>query len=370
MNLDVQQDFHLPDEQFASLKLHKLQRVAVESEGFTSPYDTRNRRRLSGRCTDPVTPLPLPLSLTPTVTESPRVAGERRASPRAVDPLADQSSADVWLDSPETPEGRQTRTSSTQPRERSAADVVGQCKEHETVVLNIRDISSVFTSNTDKPAGNVNVAGHADNPTTQPASEEQTDCVVHSAEDRATTKTLEETPHVTAGGNWNRTAAPGDSATDSKEPPEHNISPDGGESVQLKRPVNSQLLLSPSTTCPFATPHPVSSAHPSSPTLPSLGPTPCPAFPLASSPSAAPHSPSTQALSPPVLSPGPSVPSRLPPASPSTPNPSPSHPCSTPSGTQAQDSGGAVNRAVDGRVKDHVSRPVQTMKVRSFPNTL
>ncbi|XP_071765483.2 uncharacterized protein palb2 [Centroberyx gerrardi] len=47
-NFDFQQDFHLPDDQFASLKLHKLRQVAAATavEHFTSPsYNTRSSSR-------------------------------------------------------------------------------------------------------------------------------------------------------------------------------------------------------------------------------------------------------------------------------------------------------------------------------------
>ncbi|XP_054599608.1 partner and localizer of BRCA2 isoform X2 [Nothobranchius furzeri] len=77
-SLDIHQDFHLPDDQFASLKLHKLRRIAVESgvEHFSTPLrNTRSSiRRSHPECSmsDPSVMLPLPLSLTPTVLSSPR----------------------------------------------------------------------------------------------------------------------------------------------------------------------------------------------------------------------------------------------------------------------------------------------------------
>ncbi|KAE8300456.1 Partner and localizer of BRCA2 [Larimichthys crocea] len=51
INFDIPQDFHLPDDQFASLKLHKLRQVAVESgvEHFTSPsYNTQEQTDCRG----------------------------------------------------------------------------------------------------------------------------------------------------------------------------------------------------------------------------------------------------------------------------------------------------------------------------------
>ncbi|KAG8014621.1 Retinol dehydrogenase 8 [Nibea albiflora] len=91
INFDIPQDFHLPDDQFASLKLHKLRQVAVESgvEHFTSPsYNTRRSVRRSETCisgSDPVTPLSLPLSLTPTITKSPQPIEAKQAATQSKD---------------------------------------------------------------------------------------------------------------------------------------------------------------------------------------------------------------------------------------------------------------------------------------------
>ncbi|XP_029007368.1 partner and localizer of BRCA2 [Betta splendens] len=405
MKLDIQQDFHLPDDQFASLKLHKLQQVSVESnvEGFISPYNTRNRKRRSDSdctsSTDPVIPLPLPLSLTPTIPVSPRATGERQATTQTVHlesvsvdhKPADQSLAHMSLDSAYTPGGQQTenlhaqtQTSSTETvslLEHFTDDFVSQCKEHETMALNSRNKGSVLTSNMDRPAGNMNVMGHSDNPkTTQPAPEKQMLCVVPQTEDKVVTKSSQETPekgsHICPAGELcNDTEAQGDSAVissakDSEGPSEHATSPAGAKSEQRQHPaqlcVRSQLLLSPSATCPFVSPHPVSSGHPSSPTLPSLGLTPHLAFPLTSSPSAPtltlppPHSSSPQAFSPPGLSLCPSYTSQtssLPPASLNQ-----CHTVDAPPRMQSQDSGGLVNQGIEESVQDHMLRPVHTLK--------
>ncbi|XP_053713696.1 partner and localizer of BRCA2 isoform X2 [Synchiropus splendidus] len=71
-NLDLQQDFYLPDDQFASLKLQKLTQVSLgfAVEDFTSSNaSSHSRVPLS----DPKSPLTLPSTLTPTVSFGPRL---------------------------------------------------------------------------------------------------------------------------------------------------------------------------------------------------------------------------------------------------------------------------------------------------------
>ncbi|XP_019717734.1 partner and localizer of BRCA2 isoform X2 [Hippocampus comes] len=66
-HFDLHRDFHLPDEQFAALKLSKLRQVAAESrmEVFPSPrHNTGGVRRRSGTAAES---LGLPLGLTPSV---------------------------------------------------------------------------------------------------------------------------------------------------------------------------------------------------------------------------------------------------------------------------------------------------------------
>lgn len=79
VNLDITQDFHLPDEQFASMKLHKLRQVAEDRglESFSSPsYNTRRSiRQYESYCSRPPSPLSLPLSSTPTVSNSSNPSG-------------------------------------------------------------------------------------------------------------------------------------------------------------------------------------------------------------------------------------------------------------------------------------------------------
>nr|XP_057943941.1 partner and localizer of BRCA2 [Doryrhamphus excisus] len=73
VNFELHQDFHLPDDQFALLKLNKLRQVPARESGVepfgSSSCDTPVcAPRHSGT---PVTPLVLPLSFTPTAVESP-----------------------------------------------------------------------------------------------------------------------------------------------------------------------------------------------------------------------------------------------------------------------------------------------------------
>ncbi|XP_029921383.1 partner and localizer of BRCA2 [Myripristis murdjan] len=78
-SFDFQQDFHLPDDQFASLKLHKLRQVTTAVEHFTPPsYNTRSSRHINAlysgsSSSEQVAPLSLPLSLTPSIPNSPHL---------------------------------------------------------------------------------------------------------------------------------------------------------------------------------------------------------------------------------------------------------------------------------------------------------
>ncbi|XP_035515359.1 partner and localizer of BRCA2 [Morone saxatilis] len=252
MNFDIPQDFHLPDDQFASLKLHKLRQVAVESgvEHFTSPsYNTRRSMQRSGTChssSDPAMPLPLPLSLTPTIANSPHPTEAKQAATQSVElhnlskehkltgKLTSQSSTEVSPDH-ENPGEQQTdnlhpecqthdtSTDSVSVVRVSAADCADQRKEKGNVILNTYSQSCVSDSNThssidrsvkplphitDRPAGKVNdyVIDHSDELEIQEisllSSEEQTDCpgavhpledqrfANHQTEDKAVIKTL------------------------------------------------------------------------------------------------------------------------------------------------------------------------------------
>ncbi|KAF3687911.1 Partner and localizer of BRCA2 [Channa argus] len=383
MNFDIHQDFHLPDDQFASLKLRKLRQVALESgiESLTSPsHITRNRERHSdAHCSsssDPVLLLPLPLSLTPTITDSPGFTVDKQATAQSVH--SSNLAIDLKPASQQLAEGTSGQGTTETPREQQpenpnstthtrstecvsvVEDFVTDCvsldKEHESLNYNSHNSSSgICTSNThrsknhlqlqphlnlvDRPAGKVNdsVNGNSDQlKMKEHASEKEPDC----AGGQETSEGASDS--CTAAKACNDTEAPGDSAAihlarDSSEPSEAITSPVRDTSVETKNPakdlrhtsVHSQLLQSPplaSPPGPFITPNLPSSAVLSSPTLPSLGLTPHPVFPLTSSPSAPsltlppPHSPSIQTLSPPALSPCPSftsLHSSLPPASPS-----------------------------------------------------
>lgn len=383
MNINIQQDFHLPDDQFASLKLHKLRHVAMESEveSFASPYNTRNSVRLF--C-DTLTPLPLPFSLTPTIKDSPCFSEDKQVTLQAVKlqdlsidhKLANESVAEVASHQPDTtdaPGEQHTHCASS--------------RQHETVTSN----SSVSTSVTAGPADTVNVSGPE---ITQPASEKQKDCtdVVCPLATRPDHKTI--TKNLKAVEMCDDPEAPGDSAVkrlnvrsgvDSEARCELTSGLIGDKSGE-NHGVHSQLLLSPplaSAPCPFITPHPPSSAHLSSPTLPSLGATPRPVFPLTSSPSApsltppSPNSPCIQALSPPVVSSCPSItslPSSLSHAPPSSQTPSSLDQCHriepspspTPCKILSQGSHGLVSRAIQDTAKEHMLSGTHTLKVRHF----
>ncbi|XP_070769040.1 partner and localizer of BRCA2 [Enoplosus armatus] len=235
MNFDITQDFHLPDDQFASLKLHKLRQVGVESgaEHFALPsYNTRrsNRRsdaRYSGSSSDPVMPVPLPLSLTPPITRSHHPTEAKQVAAQSVDlqnlsmdrKLTDKLTSRLLTE--ENPEEQQTedlhpecQTHSTSTESLSvvqdcAADSVDQYKEQDTVILNTNNSqNSVSASNTHrsidrsvKPQPHINFAGKVDDyvighldelQITESyviSSEGQTDCpgVVHPLEDQRST---------------------------------------------------------------------------------------------------------------------------------------------------------------------------------------
>ncbi|XP_069385543.1 partner and localizer of BRCA2 [Paralichthys olivaceus] len=370
---DMHQDFHLPDEQFASLKLHKLRQVALESgvEHFTSPsYNTRSSSRLprSHPCSstdDPVVPLPLPLSLTPTIAMEEKPACVDVQNLPTDSKLLDQSLGEESSnrDKTGTPEEHQTEnldakthTSSTEsvPAQEFPTDCVDETKKQDTVDTLSQSNTHTSIDGHVKPQPYMNCA---DSPASkvdgfiveqsnelkikQPASDKDAYCpgVVcpvedqtstnHQREDRAVIKTLsfdcppEETAEEASN---NDTEAPVKHLT---SPAKHitTTSPPRDRSVmnnsQRSSPhpsVHSQLLLSPPLTSahsPITTPHLPSSALLSSPKLPSLGLTPRPvssSLPLTSSPSAPaltppppPHSPASHDLSSPALSPCPSI---------------------------------------------------------------
>ncbi|XP_028422799.1 uncharacterized protein palb2 isoform X2 [Perca flavescens] len=243
MNFDITQDFHLPDDQFASLKLHKLCQVAVDSEVeyFTLPsHNSRrsSRRSDTQRSSDTMMPLPLALSLTPTIANSPHPTETEQAATRPVDfqNLSIEHKHEDKLTSQSLTEGSakqdimkipgeqqtenlypecQARTTSTEcvsVVQDCAADCVDQYVEQDTAVLNTPSQSSVSANNThrtvdhpvepqphinfaDRPAGKVNdyVIGRSDELQIKESfvisSEEQTVSpgVVHPLEDQRST---------------------------------------------------------------------------------------------------------------------------------------------------------------------------------------
>lgn len=430
VNFDVQQDFHLPDDQFASLKLHKLRQVAVASgvEHFTSPsYNTRSStRRAYTRdigISDPAMPLPLPLSLTPTIVNSPQSPGEKLAATPRVD-----------LHTSTPP--HQTCTSSAESAsvvQASATDCVDISGDQGTGDLHALSQSSFTANDIHRPgehtfqpqlnincpepraeqcAGKVNEysVGHSMELQIKRPSvispEKQTDCpaVIHPLEEQTPTNhqtevkaaivTSAETPekpskcyanNCTAIQTCNDTDDLEECPVihlDTKDPPKNY------DKSSTHHSVHSQLLLSPILSwapCPFLTPHLLPPALPPSPPLPSLGLTPHPAvaaLPLTSSPRAPslclppPHSPSTQAMSPPVLSPCvtfTSLPPSFAPVSPSNQTQASCEPaaaCSTASSIQPQgasvrreNGNGEVPRAEE-MAEEDIMRCTHTLKVK------
>ncbi|RVE75966.1 hypothetical protein OJAV_G00004020 [Oryzias javanicus] len=72
-SLDIYQDFHLPDEHFASLKLHKLRQVAVDSgiEHFSTPSGNTRSSLQRSDLSDSWNAVPLLLTSTPTTADLP-----------------------------------------------------------------------------------------------------------------------------------------------------------------------------------------------------------------------------------------------------------------------------------------------------------
>ncbi|XP_029291343.1 partner and localizer of BRCA2 isoform X2 [Cottoperca gobio] len=421
MNFDITQDFHLPDDQFASLKLHKLRQVAVDSgvEHFTSPsYNTRrSTRRFDTRygSSDAVAPLPLPLSLTPTIINSPHLTEAKRAATQS---FTEETSEGVIMETPAEQQTAslhpdcQTQTAVTESASLvpdCAAECVDQYKERETMILNIDHPvkPQPHINFADRPAGKVDdhAIGRSGElqikESSVVSSEDQSVCpgvvrpleehgsIIHQTEDKDIIETLSfDCPLQKTPEEPSNSCAAVQLCNDSEAPEE---SAPASSSPRTERFVenkcfphrSSQLLLSPplaSASGPFITPHLPSSALLSSPTLPSLGLTPHPvpaALPLPSSPSAPPltlpsaHSQSIQALSPPALSPSPSLPPRQPPTSPAGEIQASSEPlctdgqsvrvephtCPTVSTIHPQGSGGQVETA-----EEHMMRCTHTLK--------
>lgn len=338
INSDVQQDFHLPDDQFASLKLHKLHQVAAEAgvEQFTlTSHNTRRSiRNYAAFCSnDDVMPLlPVPLNPTPTISDSPDPTDGKHTSALPVGhELTELSSRENSEDQKTEGQVSTTLIESVSEIQECAADCV--CKEDHTVILNSHcQVKTVF------PQDQINC-----NRLVHP--EKNHSSTNNHAEDKALIQSLcfdshrQTTPEESsntcgAAHACSDTEAPAESAvqrvtdkcaTEINESSDPIVSPLRETKNQKYLPqhsIQSQLLLSPPlASAPLTAPHIYTSSLHSSPTLPSLGITPQAvpaALPLTSSPSAPtlipppPYSPSTQALSPPALSPCPSLASLLP----------------------------------------------------------
>ncbi|XP_076585649.1 uncharacterized protein palb2 [Chaetodon auriga] len=340
INFDIPQDFHLPDDQFASLKLHKLRQVSLESgvEHFTSPsYNTRRSIRRSDAChsTDDAL-MSFPLSLMPTISNSPHPTEAEQTATQSADlqnlstehklrrelktqPLTEESPDQDVAPGEQQTEECQTHTTSlpsvsvVQDR---PANCVDQYEEKETD-QSVKPQPHINAA--DKPTGKGNdyITGNSYEleikESSVISSEEQTDSpgVVHplenqmspnhQTEDKAVVKTLsfdcplQESPEeplnsctaVQACSDSEAEESPvkhmnvKSPAEESEESSEATTSPPTQSQNQDKclphHSVDSQLLLSPRlASAPFISPHLRSSALPSSPALPSLGLTPHP----------------------------------------------------------------------------------------------
>lgn len=324
IKFDIQQDFHLPDDQFASLKLHKLHQVAVETgvERFSSPsYCTRRSVRqfvLNHSSGDATTPLPVPCGSTPTFPSSPNT---KKASPFSTSSVGVQNA----LMAPDTTEGsdqEKTEGSRTEswglaasPGSVSAmggpaADRVDQWKEEDAELTH-----RPGKLHPEETQGFTNLTGDRALPKT-PSFSCQSE------------RTFKEPPDTSAAllycvDTSARKESPAKETNKCCDPHTSPCMDNKNQSSSLHSSVRSQLLLSPLVASSLSmTTHLHSSTLPSSPILPSLGVTPqsvADALPFTSSPSAPnlilppSHSPSTQALPPPPLSPCPYLPPSQPP---------------------------------------------------------
>nr|XP_043883279.1 partner and localizer of BRCA2 isoform X1 [Solea senegalensis] len=372
-NLDIHQDFHLPDDQFASLKLHKLRKVAMELEHFTPPsYNTRSSNRYAHLCpspSDPVMSLPLPLSLTPMIANSQKQAATQSGDEQNLSvgycKLANPSLAKEPSNQENTETHREEKTENTSTESvivvhDFAAGCLHQTSEQDTEILNVSTSNTQTPSDrNDKPQLHVSfvdmcVDNVNDYEVTLCAGDvsslEDQSTSYHQGEDRAVIKTLyfDCTHQEMPGEPFNSCTAAqtcNDSEASGESPAKHPYvkTPDKGlnETIEAAthpprdsaeenqclphQSVHSQLLLSPtlaSAPYPFTTTYLPPSALISSPTLPSVGLTPhrvSTGLPLTSSPSAPaltlppPHSPASLTPSPPTLSPCQSITS-LPPS--------------------------------------------------------
>ncbi|KAL6110996.1 palb2 [Pungitius sinensis] len=306
LNFDFPQDFHLPDEQFASLKLLKLRRVAADpavERLASASYNTRRCKRRPDARGDP--PAALALSGSPRPTTS---------SPAEREHVEETE---------ETPRGD---TQEIPVEERLGNEPVWECGERR-----------VGTPPRNRAAGD---PGEGHSGSSVAPSEGGAGGRVCDRPQRP----AEESPDSSSSAAAARSCDHGD-APGPKEPSDPASIPLGAAG----RRVPSQLLLSPPG--PSMTPHaPSQPAALCSPTLPSLGLSPHPlraALPLTSSTPSAPSptsSPPALLLSPRPAASSPAAVTGAPPETPGRVEP-PDSP--TPSG------GGA---------EEHVMRRTHTLK--------
>ncbi|KAM9792772.1 LOW QUALITY PROTEIN: uncharacterized protein palb2 [Neosynchiropus ocellatus] len=253
-NLDLQQDFYLPDTQFASLKLQKLKQVSLglAVEDFISS-NASSRSHVPP--SDPKSPLSLPSTLTPTPSFGPRPS---------VSKSADET-------------------------EKEMNATVGEC----AVQSNTRSMVEVLKDPDNQNDKQMDRWMNLDSPATVTKTSEAASDLLTDLQSPICSNLKTKLEDLKQRGL--------------QEPSGSSKGEPAAKSPKPVLKVNTQLLLSPSLAPPPESPTPNSG-----PVLPTLGFTPVrdippalltssPAAPALSLPSS--HSPSTLSLSPPVLSP-------------------------------------------------------------------
>uniref|UniRef100_A0A8C5D5V0 Partner and localiser of BRCA2 WD40 domain-containing protein n=1 Tax=Gouania willdenowi TaxID=441366 RepID=A0A8C5D5V0_GOUWI len=281
MNSGVQQDFHLPDDQFASLKLHKLRQVAMESgfESFSSPSANTHNSYQRSHGYDPVTP---------TVTSSPHV--KYKQQPTDLQNVVMESNVtDLMSKRGETSKEPQTEVNSSSPV------CFDSCKGDTAVSLsNTHKDEPWFSSShplKELLATNQSDCQRVENQKSEDLHDEMLSFFSIPEE------TTKDPPAV-------KVTSPVESPM---ERPNRKSSPDAphldreaeAATEQVLHGVPTQLFLSSSQALASCVILPSSTPN-ASPALPSLGLTPHVGHPSLSLPP--PHSPTTQDLPPPALS--------------------------------------------------------------------
>lgn len=175
---DFHHDFHLPDDQFASLKLHKLRQVAVETgvEHLTSPsFNTRGSVRRRESCHGARNPV-MPLPLMPAATDSPTEPKPTSAqSADLQDMLMDHKLIGTWTSQSlpeelrrENPERRANAKSAESLPSAQQCAGVDACEDTRPVILNPYSQSGFLTDSThrsDRPFTPQPCIDSADRPT-------------------------------------------------------------------------------------------------------------------------------------------------------------------------------------------------------------